>query len=100
VNIGPRADTVTLRGGLLRGHVGERSEDSARPRPVRPGVGQHGQAEIRDLGYRVGRQEDIGGFEVAVDHPSGVGVIDRAGKGFDQYRRLARVSGASRQVLG
>ena len=82
-----------LAGGLLGTHVGGGAENHAGLRPGgghrrgkrwiarggRCGIGSLGQAEVKDLGFTVRSQLDVGGFEVAVDHPVFVGGFDAGG---------------------
>ena len=47
-----------------------------------------GQSEIGDLGSSVGRQEDVGRFEVAMHDPEPVHLMDGTGECFDQLGRV------------
>ena len=61
--------------GLLGRHVGRRPEQ--RPRVGDLGVGELGDAEVRDLDLVLLVEDEVGGLDVAVDDPARVGVVER-----------------------
>jgi hypothetical protein len=72
------ADAVHVGGGgahagarLLGRHVARRADDRGRP-PVAAALGQPRHPEVRDLDPAVGRDQDVGRLDVAVDQPAGV----------------------------
>ena len=76
--------------GLFGRHVGGRAHDG-------PGSGfavvlveVFGQAEVGDLRLAVGRQQDVGRFQVAVDDAALVGVLHRAGQFLHELGGLRR----------
>ena len=78
VHVHRRADGAGPGGGLLGGHVARRAQDGARARLAGVGVLDGlGQAEVGDLGHAVGRQEDVGRLQVAVDDPAFVRRLER-----------------------
>ncbi len=58
------------------------------------------QSEVGDLEGAIGRKEDIGGFEVAVDHLVLVGNMHCAGKNFDDPGGLVDRLGLAVDLLG
>jgi hypothetical protein len=69
------------RGGLLRGHVGRRAQREAgggERRVTRRLVQRLGDTEVGHQGVMVGEQ-DVVGFDVAVDHTVAMGVAERVG---------------------
>ena len=47
-----------------------------------------GEAEVGDLGAAVGREQDVGRFQVAMDDPQPVHLVDRPGERLDQPGRV------------
>ena len=66
--VAQRADLVGLAPRLLRRHVGRGAHDDAGAGLLRVSLHLLGQAEVRDLGLAVERQEDVGRFQVSVDN--------------------------------
>jgi len=63
---------------LLRGHVGRRAHQPLGQGDRRLAL-QTGSAEVAQLDRAVAGPEDVGGFDVAVDDPVGVGISQRLG---------------------
>ncbi len=75
----------------LRGHVGDRADEC-------PGAGdglarESGDAEVQDFGDPVRSDDDVGGFDVAMDDAGGVSMSESGGDLPDQ---VERVGGAQR----
>jgi hypothetical protein len=85
--------------GLLGGHIVGRADDGAGARQVRLVPEASSQAEVGDLGTTVGRQEDIGGPQVAVDDTLEVCGVDGAGEGVDRPNDSRDVLRASVHLL-
>ena len=89
IDVRRRPDVRDLAAGLLRGHVARRAHDRAGRRQARF-VQLLGQAEVRDLGRAVLRQQHVGRLQVAVNDPLLVGRLHGPGQRLDQPRRLGR----------
>src|SRR5205085_8609481 len=50
--------------------------------------------------FEFSRQQNVGGFEVAVDDAAGVGVLDGPGEGGDEFGRGARGEGLAAEARG
>src|SRR5262249_44271131 len=62
-----------------------------------------GDAEVNDLGHRlviVHGDQDVGGFQVPVDDPFLVRVLDRVADGDEQFKALSRREVVGVTVLG
>jgi len=59
---------VGMTGRLLGGHVRRRPHDGACLCLAAVPVHLPGQAEIRNLGGAIDRQQNIGGFQIAMHH--------------------------------
>ena len=81
VHVRALIDSLGVALGLLRAHVRHSSHQLADVGPqahgLEVGVDQPRDPEVQDLRLAAGVHEDVGGLEVAVDHPSLVGVPDR-----------------------
>ncbi len=97
VDVGRRPDLAERPGqpGLLGGHVAGSAQDGARLGHAVV-VAPPGQAEVGQLGDgpraapRRAREQDVGGLEVAVDDPQGVGLGHRIRQVSGRLRGLAR----------
>ena len=78
-------DPVTLAPGLLGAHVGRRASEPATLAEV---LVLERQPEVGDARLARGIDQDVGGLDVPVDQPSGVGVMQGLGDRRDQFRRL------------
>jgi hypothetical protein len=78
----------------FRGHVGDGAHQAARPGEGGGVDVGAGDAEVDDLGASVG-QQDVAGFQVAVDH---VGVVDRGQRGGHADGDAAKVGRSERAV--
>ena len=91
VDIGRRRDRAAAAQRLLRGHVGRGSHDRAGLGQLDALVEPLGQAEIRDVRLALLVQQDVRGFEVAVQDSPHMGVLDRFGDVGQQGRDGPRV---------
>ena len=80
VDVGGGGDVADFSGGLLRGHVRGRAEQRAGERAGRDrlGVEALGDAEVGDVRDAVDVEEDVRGFEVAMEDAATVAVMDGA----------------------
>ena len=78
-------DPVTFAPGLLGAHVGGRPSEPATLAEV---LVLEGKPEVGDAGLARGVDQDVGGLDVPVDQPSGVGVMQGFGDRGDQFRRI------------
>jgi hypothetical protein len=75
IDIGPPVDLIRFTPCLLGRHVGRRPEDLAvqgHGGVVRFALGQ---AEVHQIGPALDVQQDVGGFDIAVDDTMPVGVV-------------------------
>ncbi len=96
----PQAEDVRSRGelsraagGLLGRHVGRRADRRPRLGDRALPLQQAGQAEIGQVRFTAGVEEDVGGLEIAMEHAALMGVMDGAGERGQEHRRLARREG-------
>ena len=99
VDVGGRTDLVNSPPRLLGGHVTGRAQDRAGVSQLAALLNPFGQAEVRDLGDVVRREEDVGGLQVAVDDIGPVGRLHRFCQCRHQLRRLARRLRIPRQTF-
>ena len=78
-------DPVPFAPGLLGTHVGGCPSEPATLAEV---LVLEGQPEVRDARLARGVDQDVGGLDVPVDQPSGVGVMQGLGDRGDQFRRI------------
>jgi hypothetical protein len=97
VDVRARVHAEGVHLGLLGAHVLEGADQGAElreQRPLRqPLLDRLGDAEVDDLGHRlvvVHRHEHVGRFDVAVDDPLLVGVLDGLADRHEQLQPLAR----------
>jgi len=83
-------DSVTLATSLLGAHV---SRGSSKSRSLAEVLVSEREPEVRDTGLARAVDQDVGGLDVPVDQPPGVGVVKRLGDQDDQFR-LVTESGA------
>ena len=93
--VGAPIDPVPLATSLLGTHVGRCSSE---PRPLAEVLVSHRKPEIRHTGFSHGIDQDVGGLDVPVDQPSGVGVVQGFGDCGHQFRRFTE-TGASSLIL-
>jgi len=75
VDVGPGVDGAGGAGGRLGGHVVGRPQELAAPRQAIPLVAQVArEAEIRQVGTSLAIDQNVGGLDVPVEDPLGVGV--------------------------
>ena len=89
IDVGPGVDILEVASRLLGTHVRERARDRPghrEPGPLAVLVREAREAEVQDLDLgnalgvgQFGRHQDVARFEIAVDDPSLMGVVDRAG---------------------
>jgi hypothetical protein len=80
VDVGAAIDTVSCARDLLRGHVARAARDDPEHAASRLRFIQ-AEPEIHKYWRAVGGEEDVGGFDVAVDDEPGVGVDQGVGHG-------------------
>ena len=94
VDVGAGVDFGGVAGGLFGGHVVEGSEEGtdfgSGGGGVEVGVGGFGEAEVEDFGLAGVGDEDVGGFQIAVDDALGVGVVDGVGDEGDEGEAFAK----------
>ena len=90
VDVGARPDRADVARRLLGRHVVGRAEDVAGLTQPILSIQLLGQAEVGDLRLTIGREQDIGGLEVAMNDAVLMGMLHGAGQLFDQRCRLAR----------
>ena len=81
VDVGARVEAVVVTGGLLGGHVGRGAEQAGVGRQGQARLVRQdrlGQAEVHDARLAVGGDQDVRGFQVAVDHAALVRVLHGA----------------------
>ncbi len=93
---GPSSPRLAV--GLLRSHVGRRAHDGARLRLAHV-IQFPGQTEVRNPEAAVGRQQDVGRLQVAVDDLRLVSRLHGAGQRLDQLRRFLRRQGRAVELL-
>ena len=76
---------MSLAPGLLGAHVGG---CPGQPATLAEVLVLEGQPEVGDAGFARGVDQDVGGLDVPVDQPPGVGVMQGLGDGGDQFRRI------------
>ena len=84
-DVGSPIDPVTFAPGLLGTHVGRCARQPATLAEV---LILEGEPEVGDAGFARCVDQDVGGLDVPVDQPSGVGVMQCVGDGGDQFRRI------------
>ena len=77
---------MSLAPGLFGTHVGRRA---GQPGALAVVFILEGEAEVGQERLARGIEQDVGGFDVAVDQAVGVGVMQGLGDGGDQQRRVA-----------
>src|SRR5205814_468168 len=87
-------------GRLFRGHVAGRAEYGSGGRHAVIHVETFDQSEIADLRIALGRQQNVGWFEVAMDDPLLMSIMDGASQLLDQLSRLTRRFRLAPQMLG
>ncbi len=98
IDVGARVDDDALGQGLFRAHVADGAQQI--PRHGQSGVGpQSGQAEVGDPQPAAGVNQQVGRFDVPVDHPQLVRVLQglgrlhaQLGRGTEESRALRRIS--------
>ena len=105
VDVRGRPDLLMSGRRLLRGHVAGRADDDAARRQIAGQIEPLHQAEVGDLGLVANRfiraqgdragavtagQQDVRGFEIAMNNAELVGRVHGAGKDFHHLRSLAR----------
>ncbi len=71
--------------GLLGTHVGRRA---GQPATLAEVLVSERKPEVGDTGFARSVDQDVGGLDVPVDQPSGVGVMQGVGDRGDQFRRI------------
>ena len=89
VDVAAAVDLVGLAPGLLGTHVGRRPQKLAVHRQGALAGIPGGQAEVGDAGLALRVDQEIGWFQVAVDHPALVREVERLGHAGDQLGGLA-----------
>ena len=84
-DVGSPIDPVTFAPGLLGAHVGRRA---GQPAPLAEVFILEGEPEVGHAGFARSVDQDVGGLDVPVDQPSGVGVMQGVGNGGNQFRRV------------
>ena len=84
-DVGSPINPVTFAPGLLGTHVGRRARQ---PAPLAEVFILEGEPEVRHAGFARGVDQDVGGLDVPVDQPPGVGVMQGVGNGGNQFRRI------------
>ena len=84
-DVGSPINPVTFAPGLLGTHVGGRA---GQPPALAEVLILEGEPEVRHAGFARCVDQDVGGLDVPVDQPSGVGVMQGVGDGGDQLRRI------------
>jgi hypothetical protein len=85
--------------GLLGRHVAGRAHDRLAPGQRRLAVEHLGQSEVADLGRALGRQEHVGGLEVAMDDAEPMGLGDPQGHLLGKSSRPDRWPGSAVELL-
>ena len=78
-------DPVAFTPGLFGAHIGRRA---GQPATLAEVFILEGEPEVRHAGLARRVDQDVGGLDVPVDQPSGVGVMQGVGDGGDQLRRI------------
>ena len=99
VNIGERRDCASISLGLLRSHIRGRSHHSARQRPLCVFSEPARESEIGDVRLALGVDQNVGGFQVAVEDVALVGMVDCPGRQGDDFRPLRGVGDVAAQEL-
>ena len=76
---------VAFAPGLLGTHVGR---CAGQPAALAEVFILEGEPEVRHAGFARCVDQDVGGLDVPVDQPSGVGVVQGVGDGGNQFRRI------------
>ena len=84
-DVGAAIDPVPFAPGLLGTHVGGRAGE---PAPLAEVLVPEGQPEVGHARLACCVDQDVGRLDVAVDQPSGVGVVQGLGDRRHQLRRL------------
>jgi hypothetical protein len=96
IQIGARVDRLSKR--LLWRHIGRCADDQARHRQALPIVHKLGDAEIGQHRPVRRRHQHVGGFDVAMDHTTRMGIIQRSQQAPYQPQRLSRRHGRPKPV--
>ena len=91
VRIGRRTNLVGFASGLFGWHVAGRAQDLAGCRQTLIGFGLLRQPKIRDLGLTVFVQQNVRGFQVAMNDAFGMRVCDSLGHQFRKFRGFFRL---------
>ena len=88
IHVAGPAHLTQVAAGLLRWHVVWRAENLTRYRYLRVGLDLLGQTEISDMRDIQRINQDIRGFDIAVQNALFVGVMNGLGNGFDPFGGL------------
>jgi len=88
INVGRRADFFGFARGLLGSHILRRAHQRLAAGQADFRIEDLGQAEIGNLRRSIGRQQDVGRLQIAVQHAVLVHFVDGPGERFDEARRI------------
>ena len=100
VDVAGGSDVVVLAAGLFGGEIRPGPDHGAALGEVGVSGVEACQAEVDDAGGAVGVEEDVVGFEVAVEDAALVGVLDAEGGLRDQSGGVEGREGAAAEALG
>ncbi len=88
IDVCGRSDLVRESANLFGCHVAGRAQDLAGARQGVLALEQLRQSEVRDLGDALFGEQDVRRFQVPMDDPAQMGIVDRSSQEFDEAGRF------------